>query len=341
MSTTIKDIAKRTGVAHSTVSRALHGSPLISDETTERVQQTAREMGYHASAAARSLKTNQTRAIGVVVRNIDDPFFGEILQGIEDIAQEGGYSLFISSSRNEAERERSIVQAMREHRVDGIIICSTSFSTSQSRRLQDYDVPIVVVNNQAAEDYRYAISHNDEDGSRQVTRHLINLGHRRIAYLGNSAAGRTNQDRLAGFQLEMEANELPVRQEYIHHIPGSDPDHGLKGLGNFLDLTDRPTALVCFNDMLAIGVLKGLQTAGIRVPEDCSVTGFDNIVFSAFTNPALTTFDQPKHYIGAEAARLVLDMLKPDTEGNPPDPLIRTLNGRLLVRESTAPPATN
>jgi DNA-binding LacI/PurR family transcriptional regulator len=341
MSTTIKDIAKRTGVTHSTVSRALHGSPLISDETTERVQQTAREMGYHASAAARSLKTNQTRAIGVVVRNIDDPFFGEILQGIEDIAQEGGYSLFISSSRNEADRERSIVQAMREHRVDGIIICSTSFSTSQSRHLQDYDVPIVVVNNQAAEDYRYAISHNDEDGSRQVTRHLINLGHRRVAYLGNSAAGRTNQDRLAGFQIEMVANGLQVEQKYIRHIPGSDPDHGLEGLGYFLDLPDRPTALVCFNDMLAIGVLKGLQTAGIRVPEDCSVTGFDNIVFSAFTNPALTTFDQPKHYIGAEAARLVLDMLKPDTEGNPPDPLIRTLNGRLLVRESTAPPATN
>jgi DNA-binding LacI/PurR family transcriptional regulator len=335
---TIKDIARRAGVSHSTVSRALRGSPLISNETTERIRLIALEMGYHPSAAARSLKTNQTKALGVIVRNIDDPFFSEILQGIEDIAQGEGYSLFISSSQNETDRERMIVKAMREHRVDGVIICSTSFGTIQSRELVEHSVPIVVVNNQAAEDYRHAIHHDDVDGSRQVTRHLIGLGHRRIAYLGNAISGRTTLDRLSGFKQEMEIAGLTVPEEYIHQVPGGEPEHGLAGVDHFLALVLRPTALVCFNDMMAIGVLKGLKQAGVRVPEDCSVTGFDNIILSEFTSPPLTTFDQPKHFIGAEAARLLLGMLGPDSEKNATDFKSRTLKGQLLVRASTAAP---
>jgi DNA-binding LacI/PurR family transcriptional regulator len=337
MPTTIKDVAKRAEVSHSTVSRALRGNPLISVETTERVRQIAHEMGYHPSAAARSLKTRQTKALGVVVRNIDDPFFSEILQGIEDVAQRAGYSIFISSSQNDTRRERSVVQAMREHRVDGVIICSTSFSSGQSQQLLEYGVPIVAVNNQAAEEYRFSISHDDEDGCRQLTRYLIELGHRHIAYLGNSLSGRTTLDRLSGFQKEMDAAGLPVPVEYIHQVPGGDPESGALGLEHFLVLLERPSAFVCFNDMMAIGVLNKLQSEGIRVPEECSVTGFDNIVFSAYTNPPLTTFDQPKHYIGAEAARLLLDLLKTDPDQIAPARKSQTLKGRLLVRNSTAP----
>jgi DNA-binding LacI/PurR family transcriptional regulator len=341
MPTTIKDIAKRAEVSHSTVSRALRGNPLISDETSERIRHLAREMGYHPSAAARSLKTRQTKALGVVVRNIDDPFFSEILQGIEDIALQEGYSLFISSSQNDEDRERSVVQAMREHRVDGLIVCSTSFSASQSRLLLEDGAPIVVVNNQAAEEYRYSIYHDDVDGCRQLTRYLIELGHQRIAYLGNALSGRTTLDRLSGFQQEMGSAGLRIPEEYMLQIAGGGPEQGQAALDHFLHLPDRPTALVCFNDMMAIGILRGLLAAGIKAPEEFSVTGFDNIIFSAYTNPSLTTFDQPKKYIGAEAARLVLELLKNrpvnqavDLKGS----LTKTLKGRLLVRESTAPP---
>lgn len=336
MSTTIKDIAKRAEVSHSTVSRALRGNPLISTVTTERVRRLAQEMGYHPSAAARSLKTHQTKVLGVILSNIDDPFFSEILQGIENVAQQAGYSLFISSSQNDTERERSVVQVMREHRVDGFIICSTSFSTNQSRLLLEHGAPIVVVNNQAADDYRYSIYHDDVDGSRQLTRHLIELGHRRIAYLGNYLSGRTTLDRLSGFQQEMEAAGLPVPAELIGQVSGGSPEAGLAGLAPFLSLAERPTALVCFNDMLAVGVLQGLQAQGIRVPQDCSVTGFDNIIFSAYTNPPLTTFDQPKEYLGAEAGRLILDLLNPTAENNGPRLRSQTIKGRLLVRSSTA-----
>jgi len=341
MPVTIKDIARKAGVAHTTVSRALRGSSLISPATTERVRKIAAEMGYHPSAAARSLKTNRSQALGVIVSSIDDPYFSEILQGIEEAAQDSGYSLFMAASQRDSERERHIVQVMREHRVDGVIICSTSFSAEQSQQFLKYGIPIVAVNNQAAEDYRYSIYHDDVDGSRQVTRHLIDLGHAHIAYLGNSLSGRTTLDRLSGFQQEMNAARLPVPPEYIHHVPGGGAEDGLAGLEHFLSLSDRPTALVCYNDMMAIGVLQGLQAAGVQVPEQMSVTGFDNIIFSAYTNPPLTTFDQPKRFIGAEAARLLLDLLQsPARDGASAQPKVRMLKGNLLVRATTAAPAS-
>jgi DNA-binding LacI/PurR family transcriptional regulator len=144
---------------------------------------------------------------------------------------------------------------------------------------------------------------------------------------------------LAGFRQELEAANLPVPETYIHQVAGGGPEEGLIGLNHFLDLPERPTALVCYNDMLAIGVLKGLQQAGLHVPQEFSVTGFDNILYSAYTNPPLTTFDQPKHYIGAEAARLVLELLKAEVQENPTQEAeIRKLCGKLLVRNSTATP---
>jgi DNA-binding LacI/PurR family transcriptional regulator len=339
MPSTIKDIAKQANVSHSTVSRALRGSSLVAQCTAERIRQIAVELGYLPSAAARSLKTNPSHALGVIVRNMDDPFFAEILQGVEEVAQANSYSLFIAASQRDPQREQCIVQAMVERRVDGVIICSTTFSVEQSHRLARFGVPIVVVNNQSAEEYRYSIYHDDVDGSRQVTRHLIELGHRKIAFLGNSIAGRATLDRLTGFRKETEVAGLIFPAEYTYQVPGGGAEEGFAGAEHFLNLNDRPTALVCYNDMMAIGVLKGLQQAGIRVPEEFSVTGFDNITFSDYTNPPLTTFDQPKRFIGAEAARLLLGLLKssPGEIANKRS-RIRILKGRLLVRKSTSPP---
>jgi DNA-binding LacI/PurR family transcriptional regulator len=339
MSITIKDIARQAHVSHSTVSRALPGSRLISESTSEKVRQTALDLGYLPSAAARTLKTNRSQALGVIMRNVDDPFFGEILQGVEEVAQASGYSLFMAATQPESEREQALVQAMVERRGDGIIICSTPVSSDQSRQLAQFGVPIVVINNQAAEEYRYSIYHDDVDGSRQVTRHLVNSGHRKIAYLGNASSGRSTLERLTGFKQELKAAGIQLPQEYIHQIAGGGPAEGVAGLDHFLNLQDPPTAIFCYNDMMAIGILKGLKQAGLRVPEDISVAGFDNILFSAYTNPPLTTFDQPKHYIGAEAARLVLGLLNTESRcENSGEPEIRRLRGQLLVRESTAVP---
>ena len=336
MPITIKDIAKRTGVNHSTVSRALHGSNLISVETAERIRKAAREMGYQPSAAARSLKTRRSKVLGVIVSSIEDPFFSEIVFGIEAVAQDNGYSLFIGSSQHDNQRERKIVQTMLEHRTDGVIVCSSSFSVEHGRQLLDHGFPIVVVNHQATENFHYSIFHDDIDGSRQMTRHLIGLGHQRIAYLGNSVSGRTTLDRLSGFQAEMEAAGLPIPEGYIQHVPGGTALEGREGLQHFNDVAEFPTAIICYNDMIAIGLLQACREAGIHVPQDLSITGFDNISFSAFTHPPLTTFDQPKSSIGAEAARLLLELIDAEPSITPETQYVKILKGSLLVRSSTA-----
>jgi DNA-binding LacI/PurR family transcriptional regulator len=340
MPITVKDIAKKAGVSHSTVSRALRSNPLISDETTQRIQKIAVELGYLPSAAARTLKTNRSHVLGVVLTSIDDPFFSEILEGMEEVIQSSGYSLFIAAAHRDPGREREIVQAMVEHRADGVIICSTSFSAQQSRQFLQYGVPIVVVNNQAVEDFRYSIYHDDVDGMRQITRHLIGLGHRRIAYIGNAASGRTTKDRLSGFRREMKSAGLSIRAEYLYEAADGGTEEGELAAKYFLSLSERPTALVCYNDMIAIGMMKGLQHAGIRVPQDVSITGFDNIIFAAYTNPPLTTLDQPKRFIGSEAARLLLELLDmPTGEQSQTYHMVRSLKGQLLIRGSTASPA--
>lgn len=339
MAVTIKDIARQAGVNHTTVSRALRGSPLISEEVSARIRKIAADMQYHPSAAARSLKTNRTQVLGVIVSHFADPFFSEMLQGIDDIAQRSGYSLFIASVQHHQDREQAIVDTMREHRVDGVIICSTSFSAGQGRQLLADSIPIVVINNQSAEEYHYSIYHDDFDGGRQVTRHLIDLGHRRIAYLGNAQSGRTNQDRLNGYTHELASANITVPETYRCEVSGGQPENGLEGLKHLLALPTPPTAIFCFNDQLATGVLQGLRRAGYCVPRDISVVGFDNIPFSGYTHPALTTFDQPKWHIGAEAARLLLELLKPASQpGSRPHVKVQALQGRLLVRESSGPP---
>jgi DNA-binding LacI/PurR family transcriptional regulator len=338
MPTTIKDIAKQAGVSHTTVSRALRDSPLISDQTTQRIKKIASDLYYHPSFAARSLKTNRSQALGVIVSHIDDPFFSEILQGIDDIAQASGYSMFIAASQQDADRENAIVQTMREHRVDGVILCSPGFTPEQSFQLNSYDIPIVAINNQSNVDYQFSIYHDDIDGGRQACEHLISLGHKRIGYLGDATSGRTTRERLTGFQQAMLEAGLKVYNGYIHQVQGNNANQGYQATDYFLDLDIQPTALICYNDMIAVGVLKRLRQAGLQVPDDISVTGFDNILVSDFTNPTLTTIDQPKRFLGAEAARMMLEQLNARINSTRVEPKVKRLKGMLLIRQSTTVP---
>jgi LacI family repressor for deo operon, udp, cdd, tsx, nupC, and nupG len=338
MSTTIKDIARQAGVSHTTVSRALHNSPLISEGTTHRIQRIAAELDYHPSVAARSLKTNRSQALGVIVSHIADPFFSEILQGIDDVAQVNGYSLFIASSQQDQEREKAIIQTMHEHRVDGVILCSPRFPLDQIDPLQAFNIPVVAINNQSDEDYPFTIYHDDVDGARQICEHLISLGHRRIGYLGDSTSGRTTKERLAGFEQAMGSAGLSIQPEYTCLMPGNGADQGFDAVKYFAALEQPPTALICYNDMMAVGVLKGCFEAGLDVPSELSVTGFDNITIAEYTHPPLTTIDQPKRFLGSEAARLLLNLLNGPEQATSRGTQVQRLKGSLLVRQSTAVP---
>ena len=336
MAVTIKDIAKAAGVSHTTVSRALRGHPAIATKTVARIAQIADELGYVPNTVARGLKTKRSGILGVIVRRIDDPFFSEVLHGIEDVLHAQEYSLFLATSHRDSEREKTIVRAMSERRVDGVIICSTQVSEEHQRQLEHFGVPCVLLNNQASEHIAYSIFHDDIYGSHEVTQHLIDLGHKRIAYLGNEQAGRPNDDRLLGYQAAMREANLSIEADYITLGPNGRPAGGVTGTRRLLALAQRPSALVCYNDMMAIGAIQTLQVAGLQVPHDCSVSGFDDIELASYINPPLTTFHQPKYDLGREAATLMLHLL--DGEATSQASNILTLRGQLFVRQSTAPP---
>lgn len=337
MHVTIKDIARVAGVSHTTVSRALHNHPAISPGTVQRIQALASEMGYAPSAMARGLKNRRSQALGVILNYLDDPFFSRVLEGIEDVLQPEGYSLFVAASRQDIDRERTIMQAMLERRVDGVILCAPPLLPGHGQRFREYGLPLVVVNNQDVEDYQYSIYHDDLFGATEVASHLMSLGHRRIAYLGNAMAGRTDRDRMSGYHAALHAAGLAIPEGYIHHEPGGHPEEGLRAAQHFVGLSEPPTAIMCFNDMMALGLLHGLHRAGWDIPRDCSVAGFDDVSIAAYTRPSLTTFDQPKYRLGAEAVGLVLQLLSlPLARQQAMKPQVIALRGRLVARDSTA-----
>lgn len=336
MAVTIKDIARRAGVSHSTVSRALRNHAAIPARTSGRIKRLADRMGYVPSAAARSLKTSHTRALGVVVTNIADPFLGEVVRGIEAAALEAGYSLFLAASHRDPDREKAVLRALAEHRAEGAIVCSSQVSQRHLLDLEHTGMPVVLVNNQVAGHFAHSIAHDDVWGGRVVARHLLGLGHRQIACLENAAGGQASLDRRAGYLAEMAAAGLEVLPEWLLSGPNGRPAGGAAGAEAFLALRPLPTALFCFNDMMALGVLQRLKQAGLRVPHDVSVAGFDDVFVAEFADPPLTTFAQPKYQLGRDAAELLVALLAGPA---PARPTVRTIRGELVVRASTIAPA--
>lgn len=342
MTITIKDIARAAGVSHTTVSRALRDHPAIAQETVATIKQLARRMGYVPSATARGLKTRRTQALGVIVSHIDDPFWSEVLQGIDSIVHPAGYSLFLAATHRDKQREKEVVQAMVQRGVDGVIVCAPQFSAAQSRVMQTHGLRMVVVNNEGASASPDLVFNEDGYGIRVMTRHLITLGHRRIAFLGNALGGRTHHRRAAGFRAEMRAAGLSVPAAYLPLAPQGTPAGGLAGAERLLALPQRPTAILCYNDQMAVGVYSAVQQAGLRIPEDISVAGFDDIAIAAYLTPPLTTLHQFKRELGARAAELLLHHLQtpaPAAAGRA-RPRRIGLKGALVVRASTARPAS-
>lgn len=336
-SITIKELAQRAGVSHSTVSRALNNHPALSHETIERIQELARELNYVPSHSARSLKTNRSHMLGVIVHRIADPFYSEVLGGIQNVAHQFQYGMFVSASENDMERQAALIQGMFGRQADALIIGDSFFTLAHLNELGVH-VPAVFIHNRA-EVLPHSVYHDDVNAMRALTRHLLELGHRRIAFGGNQRGGLLNQQRRDGVVAELNSAGLELRREYDLLAPNGQMSSGALLAKQLLNIPERPTAIICFNDMQAIGVMQTLQQANARIPEDISVAGFDDIPLAEFLYPALTTYRQPIWELGQMAAKVALNLLGETVNDSLiSEPLI-TLRGELVVRRSTAPPS--
>lgn len=319
-------------VSSSTVSRALRNSHLINRRTAERIQRIAKESGYRASAVARGLVTQRTKTIGVVVTTIADPFVSEVVNGIEEYCNDHGYSVFLANSNAEPERETKVVQSFSERRVEGIVVTSSRVGALYRPLLSEMRIPIVLVNNQHPGEFVNSVLIENVKGSAEVTNHLIQLGHQRIAYIGDRFGYQSDMERLSGYREALERAGLPFVPELVVHGDGKC-EGGMTGVEALLSQPNPPTAIFCYNDMTALGALRQLNLKKINVPADVSLVGFDDLFIASYTRPPLTTVRQPRRLMG----RLAMESLLKLITGEDSASTIK-VPAELIIRESTAPP---
>ncbi len=333
MSATIADVAARAGVSTATVSRVLNGAGRASPATRERVRRAARDLGYRPSGVARSLKLRATRTLGLIVTDIENPFFPALVRAVEDAARAKGYAILLCNAAEDPEREVGYLELLAERRVDGIIIAASTLGGRQRDWLAGSPLPVVLVNTIAPGVRLPAIASDNRAGARAAAAHLLELGHRRLGFLAGPPRYVDSPVREAGVRAAM-------------HAAGLDPAHLLvaKGLAvvsggeaAMADLLGRdapPTAILAYNDLMAIGALRALRSAGLACPADVSVVGFDDVEFARYVEPPLTTVAQDQGAMG----ELAVATLARSLAGQAPHSMISHLPTILRIRDSTAPP---
>lgn len=329
----ITDVAVAAGVSPSTVSRALQDHRRISAARRAEIRALAEQMGYRPSQVARSLVTGYTRTLGVVVTQVTDPFVAEVLKGSEAASRKAGYTLLFASTDRDPVRELDAIRLLEGRQVDGMIVISGRACASYPTLRAGVAplVPLVLVNNDQPGPGMFSVRMDNAGGAALAVGYLESLGHYRIGFVTGPEGGRSSRERLEGFRRAIAANGLEATGEVVSAGGGLLED-GPRALATLLTLAQPPTAVLCYNDLAAIGLLAAAAHAGLRVPGELSVVGYDNIPFSAYTVPPLTTVDQPKEQLG----RLAVEMCLAALGGHPMADVV--LEGRLVERGSAGSP---
>jgi DNA-binding LacI/PurR family transcriptional regulator len=342
---TISDVARRAGTTTTTVSRALNNSGYVKASTREAVLKAIEGLHYVPNANARVLKTKRSRTVGVVIGDLQNPYSIALADSIQTVAARHGYTTFIAGAQDEVESEIEVIEAFHRQRVAGVIVASlpTPQTDRVLRRLAEHRLPLVLVGRTLDRPQVDSISANFRRGGQLATRHLIELGHRRIAFIGATLADASRVQRLKGYLDALEKVGLPVRPEYVVGVPrvGPSPRYSTQLTGyqvgqQLSSLQPRPTAVFARNDNTALGALQAFKEAGLRVPEDVSLAGFDDIPLAAIMSPALTTVSQPTADEGRLAAEFLLGRIEQPEAETPRRDLVLECN--LIVRASTAAP---
>ena len=329
MAVTIKDVARAAGVSPSTVCRALSSPELVRAATRERVQRSAAELGYSPNRAARGLITGRTGNLGLIVPDLANPFFPGVVKGIQARAREADHAVFLADTDEDPAAETRLVRTLAKQ-VDGIVLCSPRMSEAELRGFAA-DTPLVMLNRRVGR--LPAITFADVDGMRQAVTHLTALGHRRIAYVAGPRASWSNRERVRGLRAAAAAagSDLveigPVQPQFDGGVAAADPV-----------LAAGVTAVIAYNDVIALGLLSRFNARGVAVPGAISVLGFDDIALAAMVHPPLTTVGLAMEACGRAGVDLLLGLLRePDRYAT----TRRELSTHLMVRGSTGPPPTD
>ena len=297
MTATIADVAAKAGVSTATVSRVLSGLGRASAATQTRVLEAARDLEYRPSEVARSLKRRSTQTLGLLITDIENPYFPQLVRSVEDAARAAGYTVLLCNAAEDADREAAYLDLLVDRRVDGLVIAASSLGVRHGEWLRSPPIPVVLVNTAAPDADLPTIMSDNEGGGRMVAEHLLALGHRRFGYLMPPPRNVDAPARLAGVRGALRAAGLGRDALTIAHgeaLVGG----GETAANELLDEAPDTSAFIAYNDLMAIGALRALRRRGRHVPGDASVVGFDDVALAAYVDPPLTTISQQTEEMG-------------------------------------------
>lgn len=337
MSVTLKALARIAGVHPSTVARVLNDDPRqrVSDEVRERIVALAREHGYQPNRLARALRLKRSYVIGTLIPDIANPFFAVLFRGIEDILARQDFSVILANTDDQPTREQRGLDMLRGRQVDGLILATARRHDPAIQALAAEGFPFVLVNRHTETPRAAAVVPDDRNGAMAAVEHLIALGHRRIAHIAGPDEISTGHWRRMGYAVALQQHGLAVDPDLV--VAGSYREAGgYAAMRTLLSLAEPPTAVFAVNDLAAAGALRALHEAGLHVPRDVSIVGFNDLPMVAQTAPRLTTLHVPLHALGVAAAEHLLAVLA----GTETEPEVVALPVELVCRESTAPVAS-
>ncbi|CAM4085030.1 LacI family transcriptional regulator [Paenibacillus alkaliterrae] len=331
MKATIYDVAREAGVSIATVSKVINAKGKISQERREEIFAIMERLHYQPSVIASALTGKHTFTLGLLIPDIANPFFGEVARAVEDRGHQLGYSVIICSTDNKDERIEQYISVLKQKRVDGIIIGTGMENTDILRDLGE-SMPVVIIGREVSAVSVHTVVADDWQGGRSAAEHLLLLGHRRMAVLSESLTVSSSRERLHGFKQRLGEEGVMMSERHVRPCKQRMED-GKREAAALLQGSDRPTAIFCCNDLLAVGALQAAKEAGIRVPSELSVVSFDNTILASVTDPPLTSIAQPMEQLGASAVDLLLEQFAQEA------PTVKhriALRTELIVRESTA-----
>ncbi|BAN96034.1 lacI family transcriptional regulator [Plautia stali symbiont] len=330
---TIKDVAKRAGVSTTTVSHVINKTRFVAEETRNAVWEAIKALHYSPSAVARSLKVNHTKTLGLLATSSEAPYFAEIIEAVENHCFEHGYTLILGNAHNDLQKQHAYLSMMAQKRVDGLLVMCSEYPDDLLQMLEENrNIPMVVMDwGESRGDFTDTVQDNAFHGGYLAGRYLIERGHRDIGAIPGQMERNTGGGRHAGFLQAMQEAGISVRPEWI--VQGDfEPESGYQSMQQILNQKQRPTAVFCGGDIMAMGAICAADEMGLRVPQDISVIGYDNVRNARYFTPALTTVHQPKAQLGEKVLEMLLDRITSKRE----EPQTIEVQPTLIERRSVA-----